>query len=117
MMNVDYPFRLDRRGLVATTGHDQHIRQMIEQVLFTSPGERVNRPTFGCDLRRLLFVENQTEVVAAAEAMAQAALQQWLHGVIHVERLDVAVSGESVSATVGYTDLRTSKRHQGRFTS
>ena len=52
---MDYPFTIDNRGGVGVTDEDDHIRDMIEQVLFTNPGERVNRPDFGCGLRRMVF--------------------------------------------------------------
>lgn len=40
---MDYPFAVNRRGRIATTSKDDHIRELIYQVLFTRPGERVNR--------------------------------------------------------------------------
>ena len=54
-MEIDYPYRFDGRGRTAQTGADDHIRDLIEQVLFTSPGERVNRPTFGSGVLQLVF--------------------------------------------------------------
>ena len=70
-MQIDHPFHLDNRGRTAETGRDDHIRDLIEQVLFTSPGERVNRPTFGCGLTQLLFAPNSPELAAATQFLVQ----------------------------------------------
>ena len=55
MTDVDYPLRVDGRGRTAHTAGDEHIRDLIEQVLFTSPNERVMRPDFGAGLLALVF--------------------------------------------------------------
>ena len=60
-MNIDFPFHSDSRGRTATTDDDDHIRDMIEQFLFTNPGERVNRPDFGSGLLQLVFAPNSPE--------------------------------------------------------
>ena len=64
---LDFPFRIDKRGRTTVTGENDHIRDMIEQVLFTNPGERVNRPDFGCGLKRLLFMPNSQPLAAATQ--------------------------------------------------
>ena len=46
----------------AATSDDDHIRDLIEQVLFTSPGERVMRPDFGAGLLALVFEPNSVEL-------------------------------------------------------
>ena len=61
-MNIDFPFQFDRRGRTATTSDAGHVRDMIEQLLFTNPGERVNRPDFGSGLQQLVFAPNSTEL-------------------------------------------------------
>ncbi len=88
-MEIAYPFRIDGRGRVADATENDHIRQMIEQVLFTIPGERVNRPDFGCGLQQLIFAPNSTELAAATEFIVKGALEQWLGDVIQVEALRV----------------------------
>src|SRR5258708_21227939 len=45
-MNIDFPFHFDQRGRTATTGDDDHIPAMIQELLFTNPGDRVNPPPF-----------------------------------------------------------------------
>src|SRR5438132_8815118 len=88
-VNVDYPFRFDARGRTAATDDDDHIRDMIEQLLFTNPGERVNRPDFGSGLLDLVFAPNSPELAAALQFSMQAAVQQWLGDLIQVEGLTV----------------------------
>lgn len=106
-MNVDYPFAFDARGRAATTTDDDHIRDMIEQLLLTSPGERVNRPDFGSGLLDLVFAPNSPEVAAALEFSLQAALQQWLGDLIEVRELDVASEDSTVRVTIRYVVRRT----------
>ena len=66
-MDVDFPFHFDGRGRTAETAGDVHIRDLVEQVLFTAPGERINRPTFGCGLAQMVFTPNSEELAAAEE--------------------------------------------------
>ena len=83
---------------------------MIEQVLFTSPGERVNRPDFGCGILNLLFGANNAEIVTATQFLVQGALQQWLGELIRVESVNV----ESVESTIRVTVVYTVKINQQR---
>ena len=99
-MQVSFPFMLDGRGRVADALHVDHIRQLIEQVLFTAPGERVNRPDFGCGLKQMVFLPNSDALAAATQVLVQGAPQRWLERVIQVERVAVEVSeasGDDVS--------------------
>jgi Baseplate wedge protein gp25 len=66
---------------------------MIEQILFTDLGERVNRPTFGSGINQLVFAPNSNELAAATQLLVQGALQQWLADLIHVESVAVKNSG------------------------
>src|SRR5512141_1413987 len=95
-MQIDFPYQIARNGRTALTGTEDHIRDLIEQVLFTTPGERVNRPTFGSGLLRLLFGPNGPEQGATAQLLVQAALQEWLGDVIQVEAVTVDTSTEAV---------------------
>lgn len=97
-MHIDFPFHFASDGRTAATGDDDHVRDMIEQLLFTSPGERVNRPEFGSGLLHLLFAPNSLELAATLEFTVQAALQQWLGDVIDIGSL--AVSGEDAELRV-----------------
>jgi hypothetical protein len=89
MIQISYPYQIDSRGHTAPATADDHIRHMIEQVLFTDPGERVNRPDFGAGVRQLLFAPVNDEMAAAAEFLIRGALQQWLGDLIQVEAVQV----------------------------
>ncbi|HEX8777970.1 MAG TPA: GPW/gp25 family protein [Rhodanobacter sp.] len=106
-MNIDYPFRFDPRGRTADTGDGDHVRDLIEQLLFTSPGERVNRPDFGSGLLQLVFAPNSAELAAALQFTLQAALQRWLGDLIDVGTLTVSSDDASLRVDLGYT-VRTS---------
>jgi phage baseplate assembly protein W len=76
-MDIDFPFAFDQRGRTASTGESDHVRDLIEQLLFTNPGERVNRPDFGTGLTQLIFAPNSPELAAAVQFTLQAALERW----------------------------------------
>jgi phage baseplate assembly protein W len=101
-MNISFPFALDATGRSAMPSDDDHIRDMIEQLLFTSPGERVNRPELGSDLMRLVFSPNSPELAAALHVTLQASLRQCLGDVIDVRALDVQSVDASFQVTVSY---------------
>ena len=114
-MQLAYPYHIDGRGRTATADDDVHIRDMIEQVLFTSPGERVNRPTFGSGLLQLLFAPNSGELAAATQFLVQGALQQWLGDVITVEAVAVESADASLRVNVQYVVNRTQQRQVAEF--
>src|SRR5918911_1005073 len=100
---LDVPLHLDGRGRVATTDRDEHIRDMIFQVLFTNPGERVNRPDFGCGIKQLVFMPNSDALATATQFLVQGALQRWLDSVIQVESVDVEAVEAELRVTVVYS--------------
>ena len=110
MMNVDFPFHFDERGHTADADRDGHIRDLIEQVLFTSPGERVNRPNFGSGLMQLVFAPNSDELATTVQLLVQGALQQWLSDVIIVDAVDVEAQDSALLITVHYIERRTQTR-------
>ena len=112
---IDYPVRFDGRGRSAETHEDEHIRDLIEQLLFTSPGERVNRPDFGSGLLQLVFAPAGSELAAATQFLVQGALQQWLGTRIQVEGVDVGVEEATIRVTVTYTVRRTAERQTATF--
>ncbi|WP_327417822.1 GPW/gp25 family protein [Streptomyces sp. NBC_01233] len=114
-MNIDFPYRIDARGRTAAVGHAEHVRNMVEQVLFTSPGERVHRPDFGCGLLDLVFGPAGREVAATVEMTAQAALQRWLGDLLTVETLEVAVEESALNVFVAYRLLATGERQSIRI--
>jgi uncharacterized protein len=116
-MDIDFPFAFDGRGRTASTGREDHVRDLIEQVLFTSPGERVNRPTFGCGLLQLVFAPNSDALAAATQLTVQAALQQWLGDRISVASVEVANVDSTLRVTVVYALRRTGAVHTDVFSA
>ncbi len=115
MVQIDHPFHIDGRGRVAQTDQDTHIRDLIEQVLFTAPGERVNRPTFGSGLLQLVFAPNSDELATATQFLVQGALQQWLGELIQVEAVQVENGESTLEVTVQYIVRRRQERQVARF--
>ena len=115
-MQVAFPFRVTGSGRTASQEQDDaHIREMIEQVLFTSPGERVNRPEFGSGLLSFLFSAANDETVAAAQFLVRGALQQWLGDLIEVEAVEVTGEEEKLYVTVIYRIIRTQQLEAAKF--
>jgi len=112
---LDFPWAVDARGRTATTDDDDHVRDLIFQVLFTNPGERVNRPEFGCGLRQLVFAPAADALAAAAEQLVHGALIRWLDPVISVERVAVALREATLEITVVYRRRETGEPRQDVF--
>jgi phage baseplate assembly protein W len=106
-MNIAFPLRFDARGRTAECDEAAHVRDMIEQVLFTMPGERVNRPDFGCGLMHAVFSANGPEIAAALEFNARAALQRYLGDVIEVTRLAASAEEAVLLVEIDYVIRRT----------
>jgi phage baseplate assembly protein W len=106
-MNIDYPFHFDASGRTAVTEDDDHIRDMIEQFLFTNTGERVNRPDFGSGILQLVFAPNSPELAATVQFTVQAGLQQWLGDVIEVRHLEVTSEEATIRIDIQYLVRRT----------
>lgn len=114
-MQIDYPFHFDDRGRTASAEEEGHIRDLIEQVLFTNPGERVNRPTFGSGLLQLVFAPNSDTLAAATQMSVQGALQQWLGDLIAVEAVEVHNHDSTLEVKVQYVIRRNQGRRVAQF--
>ena len=115
-MNIDFPFHFDSRGRSASADDDDHIRDMIEQLIFTSPGERVNRPDFGSGLMQLVFAPNSPELAAALQFTMQAALDRWLGDVIDVQSLEVTSDDSKLTVALSYAVRRSGASRHDIFT-
>src|SRR5208283_2763795 len=104
LMNINYPFRFDKRGRTAAVDDDKHIRDMIEELLFTNPGERVNRPDFGSGVEQLVFAPNSPELAAALQFTMQGALQRWLGDLIQVQKLEVTSVDSTLTINIQYAN-------------
>jgi phage baseplate assembly protein W len=118
-VNVDHPYHFDAHGHTAQTDGDGHLRDMIEQVLFTAPGERVNRPSFGSSLLQQVFAPNTDELAAALQFLVQASLQEWLGDLIEVESVEVAAEPQGqegvLLVTVAYLVRQSGQRQVASF--
>jgi phage baseplate assembly protein W len=114
-MQIDYPYHFDGRHRTGQTTQDAHVRDMIEQVLFTMPGERVNRPDFGSGLLQLVFAGNSPELATATQFLAQGSLQRWLGDAIEVDAVDVESDDASLLVTVRYRLRRTQQPQVAQF--
>ena len=115
-MQLDYPFHFESRGRTADTTDDDHIRDLIEQVLFTAPGERVNRPTFGSGVMQLVFAPNSDALASATQQLVQGALQQWLGDLIQVQSVDVQNEDATLRIQIRYIVRRTQQAQVAQFT-
>jgi len=115
MSDVDFPYQFDQRGRTATTGRDDYIRDLIEQVLFTSPGERVMRPDFGSGVLALVFEPNSTTLAATTQMIVQGALQQYLSDLIAVQAVEVSSVEGELLVEVRYTVLLDRTTHTASF--
>lgn len=102
-MYVTYPYQIDPRGRTAiTSSSDDHIAQMLEQLLLTRPGERVNRPDFGCGLGNLVFEPNSTGLAAALEVTVVTSVGQWLGDLIQLHHVDIETQDEKLLINISY---------------
>jgi phage baseplate assembly protein W len=114
-MNVNYPYGFDSSGHTAQAGLADHISQMIEQILLTSPGERVNLPTFGCGVNRLVFAPNSDALAGAQQKVVQASLQQWLSDLIRLNAVNVTAQESTLLITVTYTIIQSQQQQTQQF--
>src|SRR6266550_6683015 len=115
-MNLDFQYTFSSRGRTAATDDDSHIRDLIEQVLFTAPGERVNRPDFGSGLLQLVFAPNSSELAATTQYLVQSSLQQYLGDLIKVDAVDVTSEDSTLRVSVRYLVRRTQTLQTAEFT-
>jgi len=106
-VNLNFPYRFDGRGRTQEASLQDYITQLVEQVLFTSPGERVNLPDFGSGLLQLPFAPNSVEMAAATQFSVQAALQKWLGSYVKVQSVAASAQEGTLTVTVTYTPLNT----------
>jgi len=108
-MYFDFPFKIDGNGRSSVTNEEQHIRNLVEQTLFTYPGERVNRPSFGCGLKHILFEPNSDILALSINTLIQSSLNQFLDHLIIVESVDVKNREAVLEVTVKYMLRRNQK--------
>ena len=115
MTQVGYPYGFDTRGRTASASEEQHVRDLIEQVLFTLVGERVNRPTFGSNVMQLVFAPASDELATVTQFLVQGAMQQWVGDLVHLDSVDVALLEAEIEVTVVYRLRRTGMQETATF--
>ncbi|TCV86744.1 GPW/gp25 family protein [Sulfurirhabdus autotrophica] len=114
-MQIDFPYQFDSRGRTASTDDSDHVRDMIEELLFTSAGERVNRPDFGSGLMQMVFAPNSPELAAALQFTLQAALDRWLGDVVEVRGLEVSSEDSRLKVDLTYALRKTGETRTDTF--
>jgi phage baseplate assembly protein W len=115
-MNLNFPFQFDGRKRTQEASMQDYVTQLVEQVLFTSPGERVNMPDFGSGLLQLAFAPNSVQMAAATQFSVQAALQKWLSGYVTVQSVVASADEAVLTVTVTYTPLNSDVTQVQTFT-
>ncbi len=115
MTNVDFPLSFDGRGRTSIIGNDVHIREMIEELLFTSSGERVNRPSFGSGIMQMIFAPNSPEMASALQFSIQASINQWLGDLIEVQKIEVDSEDSILRILVQYIIRSSGERRTDSF--
>lgn len=110
MTEFGFPYRISSAGRTAGATREQHVRSLIELVLFTGQGERVNRPEFGAGLRQLVFEENAPELAISSQHLVQSALQRFLSDAIEVQAVDVQAKESKLNVTVSFRMLDESQQ-------
>lgn len=111
-----FPFKINHEGGVDPVTGNDNIRAKIIQVLFTSPGERVNMPDFGCGLRDLLFEPNNPVLAATTEFYVRKSLERWVGDEIMVEAVDVKNEDEKLFIMIVYIRKDTLEKQAMRIT-
>src|SRR5258708_9531911 len=90
--------------------YDKHVEQLVREVLLTNAGERINRPEFGCGIRRMLFAPNSDAAANLLQAGVMQALDRWLSTVIKVDEVKTLARDETLEVRVSYVVLARSQR-------
>jgi hypothetical protein len=114
-MLIEYPYHFDGRQRTAEATPEAHVRQLIEQLLFTQPGERVNRPQFGTGVMQLVFGAASPEVAATVEFLVRGGLQQFLSDRIAVAEVAVQVDDATLRIRVDYMIIATGEAARSTF--
>jgi phage baseplate assembly protein W len=109
-MDIAFPLQFDSRGRTASAGLESHVSQMLEELIFTNPGERVNRPDFGTPVSQLLFAPNSPELAATVQFTVQAAIQRWLGDLVDIREVSVSAVESTLTITIVYAIRSTAQQ-------
>lgn len=114
-MQIAFPLRIDQNRRTAITDEATHVRDMIEQLLFTAPGERVMRPSFGSGVMQLVFAPNSPELAATTQFLVEGALQQWLGNVIELRGVVITAEDSTLRVEISYVIRATQESRTDTF--
>jgi phage baseplate assembly protein W len=114
-VDLDVPFGFGLDGWTRGADFDDHVRDMIEELLFTAPGERVNRPDFGSGVLQLVFAPNSPELAATLQFTTQAAIVRWLGDVIDLSDIRVTAEDSTLRVEVDYAIRATGETRTETF--
>jgi hypothetical protein len=114
-LQFGYPFRVGPNGRPVRVDDLRHAEDMIEQLLFTNIGERVNRPSFGCSIGTYVFEPASTELLAALKGLILSALQTWLGDVVTVADVGVTFDNEQLRITIDFSLIGSNQRLRSTF--
>jgi uncharacterized protein len=102
--SILYPFAIDNGlgQLAEETDYAEHVEHMIKQVLFTNPGERINRPDFGCGLMRMVFAPNSEVTANLTQVTIVQSLERWLGTLIEVIDVKAIANNEKLEVAIVY---------------
>jgi phage baseplate assembly protein W len=102
--SIAYPITIDQGlgSLLEETDYSKHVRQMMLQVLFTNPGERINLPDFGCGLRRMVFAPNSVASANLLKVLITKSLTKYLGTLITLQTVDVGAVDSTLSVSIAY---------------
>jgi phage baseplate assembly protein W len=113
--SMTFPFQASDRGVAATSTRAEVIRQQLEQLLLTIPGERVNRPDFGCGIQRLVFSGASAETAAGAEYVIATSIRRHLRDLVRLDTVRVTVEATTLIVDILYTVLDTGEELAASF--
>jgi len=116
-MNKSFPFRFDKYGHIQNADNNEHVREMMELILFTMPGERVNRPDFGCGVQLMVFGSTVGEVMSVKQANIQSELQRHLGHLINIQEVVISTEESRVNILIRYVLYADENQHQVIFST
>jgi phage baseplate assembly protein W len=112
---MNYPFKISGNGKISPANEEKHIKDLIEQILFTDPRERVNLPDFGCGLKSYIFAPNDRTLKTTLRLTIISSVQKWLSHLIIVEDVSVDVDEEELKISIKYTKIRDMEENLAEF--
>src|SRR5579871_5153466 len=99
-MFLSFPYNIDFRGMTATSDLQDYVAGMLRLMLLTSPGECINRPSFGGGVEKFVFAAMNGQMINTTETFIRSALTQWMSDVISVQSLSVAAVDDTLTIAI-----------------